>query len=221
MRGSSPSPPATLRPSANTNVQRCPDLPFRSHGGRARYNDAVTGHAYRDRVARYIHRSFARFGLVVYTEVPLGKTIIGKNRQLDVFVLRTNDQRAIGLECKYQASVGTTDEKIPYSLQDLEALWIPGALVYAGTGWSTGVLHTLEASRLAVRCEPDDDLRRSRSTIELDHVIASVFGLWDQIIPSTRRLVDDAQLELPAPGFSRVRGKAARSRRHSIDRNGS
>lgn len=30
------------------------------------------------------------------------------------------------------------DEKIPYALQDLEAKWIPGCVVYAGEGWSQG-----------------------------------------------------------------------------------
>ncbi len=100
-------------------------------------------HEYRDLIAAYIEVNFASRGLVVYTEVPLGKTIIGKNRQLDLLVLRESDERALGIECKYQDSQGTTDEKIPYALQDLEAMWIPGCLVYAGRGWSRGVLHTL------------------------------------------------------------------------------
>ena len=72
-----------------------------------------------------------------------------------MFVLRKSDQRALAIECKYQEVQGTTDEKIPYALQDLEALWFPGCLVYAGTGWSKGVLHTLEGSRRAVHCLPD------------------------------------------------------------------
>ena len=90
----------------------------------------------------------------MYTEVSLGKTIIGKNRKLDVLALRRSYQRALALETKYQEVAGTTDEKIPYALQDLEALWIPGCLVYAGPGWSKGVLHTLEGSRRAVHCLP-------------------------------------------------------------------
>jgi hypothetical protein len=122
----------------------------------------VKGHDYRDLVANYIHENYSALGLVVYLEVPLGKTVIGKNRRIDVLALRPADQRAIGLECKYQGSTGTTDEKIPYALQDLQAMWIPGALVYAGEGWSPGVLHTLEGSRLAVFCEPDQSLVRSK-----------------------------------------------------------
>ena len=148
----------------------------------------MTGAEYRDRIASYILTSFGARGLVVYTEISLGKTIIGKDRKIDVFVVRATDQRAIAIECKYQDSQGTTDEKIPYALDDLAALWIPGCLVYAGEGWSRGVLHTLEASRLAAYCLPDErTLARSAETRELDHVLAATFGLWDLVIPESRR----------------------------------
>jgi PD-(D/E)XK nuclease superfamily domain len=148
----------------------------------------VTGAEYRDLVASYIVHNFAARGLVVYTEVSLGKTIIGKDRKVDVFVVRAADQRALAIECKYQETQGTTDEKIPYALQDLEALWIVGCLAYAGDGWSTGVLHTLQASRLAASCLPDaTTLDRSKATEELDHVLAATFGLWELVIPERRR----------------------------------
>ena len=155
-------------------------------------------HDYRDLIAAYIDRSFGRVGLVIYTEVSLGKTIIGKNRQIDVFVLRPEDQRALALECKWQEASGTTDEKIPYALLDLEALWVPGCLVYAGSGWSEGVLHTLQGSRRAVYCFPErPDLARTTETRELDHVLAAVFGLWDYVIPASRLASRNAQMSLP------------------------
>ena len=106
-------------------------------------------HDYRDLIAAYIDANFSSHGVVVYTEVSLGKTIIGKNRKLDVLALRKADQRALAIETKYQQVPGTTDEKIPYALLDLEALWIPGCLVYAGEGWSEGVLHTLQGDPAA------------------------------------------------------------------------
>ncbi len=154
---------------------------------------AMTGNQYRDLIAGYIDRVFGDHvvgdrGVVVYTEVALGKTIIGKDRQIDVFVTRELDQRAIAIECKYQDAQGTVDEKIPYALLDLEALWIPGCLVYAGSGWSKGVLHTLEGSRRAAYCLPDAaTLARRKDTRELDHILAATFGLWDLVIPASRR----------------------------------
>jgi hypothetical protein len=150
----------------------------------------MTGNQYRDLIAAYIHRCYGAFGLVVYTEISLGKTIIGKDRKIDVFVVRSTDQKAIALECKYQDSQGTVDEKIPYALEDLEALWIPGCLVYAGEGWSRGILHTLEASHRAAYCMPESSaMMHSAETRELDHVLAATFGLWELVLPVSRRFV--------------------------------
>ena len=80
----------------------------------------MQAHDYRDLIAGYVETNFGEKGLIVYTEVSLGKTIIGKNRKLDILVLRKTDQRSLALECKYQRVSGTADEKIPYALQDLE-----------------------------------------------------------------------------------------------------
>jgi len=148
----------------------------------------MTGHGYRDLIAAYIHHQYGELGLVVYREVNLGKTIIGKDRQIDVFVVRPSDQKAIAIECKYQDVLGTADEKIQYALDDLAALWVPACLVYAGRGWSRGVLHQLEGSRLAAYCLPDRPaLQRSKATRELDYLLAATFGFWEQIIPAAKR----------------------------------
>ena len=149
---------------------------------------AMTGNGYRDLIASYIHHNYAPHGLDVYVEISLGKTIIGKDRYIDIFVVRPEDRKAIAIECKYQDSQGTVDEKIPYALADLEALWMPGLLVYAGTGWSKGVMHSLEASRLAAYCLPDaSTFGRSRETRELDHILASVFGFWELVLPPSKK----------------------------------
>jgi hypothetical protein len=149
---------------------------------------AMTGNQYRDLIASYIVHNYAAQGLVVYVEVSLGKTVIGKDRCIDVFVVRPEDRKAIAIECKYQDSLGSVDEKIPYALQDLDALWVPGCLVYAGRGWSKGVLHSLEASKLAAYCLPDaETFQRGKPTRELDHMLAAIFGFWDHVLPASKR----------------------------------
>ena len=148
----------------------------------------MTGNQYRDLIAAYVHANYGPHGIVVYREVNLGKTIIAKDRQIDVFVVRPSDQRALAIECKYQDTLGSVDEKIPYALDDLAALWVPGCLVYAGRGWSKGVLHQLEASRLAAYCLPErPGLSRSKATRELDYILAATFGFWEQILPAAKR----------------------------------
>jgi hypothetical protein len=181
----------------------------------------VKPHEYRDLIAAYIDVNYGPREVVVYTEISLGKTIIGKNRKLDIFVLRRSDQRALALETKYQDVPGTTDEKIPYALQDLEALWLPGCLVYAGSGWSKGVLHTLEGSRRAVHCLPEPpDLARTNATRELDHVLAAVFGFWDRVISDERLFSKSVQLSLLPRGPRRAEPRSASPEKRAADEEG-
>ena len=147
----------------------------------------MTGGDYANLVGLYLARRFGSRGLKVYREVRVGKSIIGKNRCIDVFCVRESDSRAFAIECKFQDSPGTVDEKIPYALNDLDALPMAGCIAYAGRGFSDGVLHMLNASPRAAYCLPfDGQLDSSTDTRELDHLIAAHFGWWDVIVGSKR-----------------------------------
>lgn len=147
----------------------------------------LTGNEYATLVCRYVLANFGDRGIAVYTQVVLGKSIIGKDRTVDVLIIEEATRAGFVLEAKYQASQGTVDEKIPYTLEDLRAMRTPGCVVYAGEGFSPGILHMLRASDLAAYCLPDDSLRRTRATWELDHVLAQRFGWWDVIVKDRRR----------------------------------
>ena len=143
----------------------------------------MTGAEYADAVASYVARRFLDRGLKAYREVYAGQSIIGKNRRVDIMCICEAADRAIALECKYQESLGTVDEKIPYSLDDLAALPMAGCLVYAGTGFSKGVLHMLAASPHAAFCLPrPNQIGAGADTKELDHVLAMHFGWWDILV---------------------------------------
>jgi hypothetical protein len=142
----------------------------------------MKGHEYADLIAAYLTRNYAARGLSIYREVSLGKSIIGKNRRIDVFAVHDATTRALAIECKYQQTGGTADEKLPYTLSDLSAMHIPAFAVYAGVGFSEGVLHMLRASEIAAYCLPGVDLMPSTETLELDHVIAMTFGWWDAVL---------------------------------------
>jgi hypothetical protein len=142
-----------------------------------------SGNQYANLVASYIVHNFGARGVDVYREVFLGKTIIGKNRRIDILVLERATGIAIAVECKYQDSLGTVDEKIPYTLQDMDAMGMPVCVAYAGTGFSQGILHMLAAAPKAAYCWPDPvTLAPSDSTREVDVALAMTFRWWDLVI---------------------------------------
>src|SRR5688572_18852634 len=141
----------------------------------------MTGREYADLVAAYTSKRFGDRGLKAYREVRVGKSIIGKNRCIDVFC--TCAGGAFAIECKFQDSEGTVDEKIPYSLDDLAAMPMAGCITYAGKGFSAGVLHMLRASTRAAYCLPvADQVDTTADTKELDHLLAMHFGWWDVFV---------------------------------------
>jgi hypothetical protein len=149
----------------------------------------VTGSEYAGRVGSYISKRFGDRGIRVYREIKVGKSIIGKNRCIDVFCICEPGNKAFAIECKFQDSLGSVDEKIPYALEDLRALPMAGCIVYAGKGFSAGVLHMLRASPLAAYCLPiPEQSYSSADTNELDHLLAAHFAWWDVLI-GTRKPV--------------------------------
>lgn len=143
----------------------------------------MTGKEYSDLIAAYVVANYANRGVKVYREVSIGTSIIGKNRRVDFLVVNEDLGEALAVECKFQDSQGTVDEKIPYTLQDMAAMQMPGCVAYAGTGFSTGVLHMLQASETAACCLPEADrLKPSAQTRELDHVLALAFRWWDVLV---------------------------------------
>lgn len=153
-------------------------------------------------VTAYIYKNYAPRGLVVRREVQLGTSIIGKKRHVDLLLIERSSGKSLALEYWWQDSTGTTDEKIPYALQDVQAMPMPAAVVYAGTGLSRGVVHLLQCSGSAVYCLPDPhtlepmpppgtlDVAKP-ATWELDSLIAMTFSLWD-LLPRLELAQEDA-----------------------------
>jgi len=143
----------------------------------------VSGADYANLVAAYLSKRFGPRGLKVYREIRVGKSIIGKNRCIDVFCVSETNNLAFAIECKFQDSEGTVDEKIPYALDDLNALPMAGCIAYAGKGFSAGVLHMLRASTHAAYCLPaPDQADTTAETKELDHLLAMHFAWWDVLV---------------------------------------
>jgi hypothetical protein len=161
---------------------------------------ALSGKEYADLVASYILKNFGARGLTVYREVSMGKTIIGKNRHVDILVLREATSTVLAIECKYQDTLGTVDEKIPYAIQDMQAMGVPVCLAYAGAGFSSGILHMLAACPIAAQCLPGAALEPSRETREMDIALAMAFSFWDLVVAHKKPFALPAPMvEAPAP----------------------
>lgn len=142
----------------------------------------MNGNEYANLIADYIDSQYGERGIYVYREVSLGKTIIGKNRRLDIFLLHRDSNKAYAIECKYQGVSGTTDEKILYSIEDIDKLPVDACIAYAGNGFSKGVIHLLEAYPFSAFCLPKRPFKKNSSTKELDQLLAMKFGWWDIIL---------------------------------------
>jgi hypothetical protein len=88
-----------------------------------------------------------QLGLDYRRKLTVGKTIYGKDREVDL--LFRHGELRIAVEAKYQHGRGTADEKLPYAAKNLETLPLPGVIVYGGGGFSPGALHWLCANTKA------------------------------------------------------------------------
>jgi hypothetical protein len=79
----------------------------------------------------------------------IGKTIYGRRRKVDVVLRHAATGHRLAVECKFQDSSGTTDEKLPYAVLNQKTLPIPGVIVFGGKGWSDGALPWLCANAQA------------------------------------------------------------------------
>jgi hypothetical protein len=76
-------------------------------------------------------------------------------------------------------------------------------------------------NRMAVSCLPErPDLARTLATRELDHVLAAVFGIWDQVIPKERLFSKTAQLALPLRGPRKAEARPAPEVKKAADDDG-
>ena len=131
----------------------------------------------------------------MYSEVEVGTSLIGGRRTIDLLIEEPKTKKVIGLECKFQASSGSAQDKVIYSVEDLNHLRIPACLVYAGSGFSPEINNFLMTSPMTAYCYPSKNLERQNrhpsskkkeispvSTRQLDLTLAIYFDWWDLIL---------------------------------------
>jgi hypothetical protein len=98
---------------------------------------------------RLIALSGLVLGLDCRRKLTVGKTIYGRDREVDVLFRDSRNGNRLAVEAKYQRVKGTADEKLPYAVLNQQTLPLPGVIVYGGGGFHQGALHWLCASTKA------------------------------------------------------------------------
>ena len=98
----------------------------------------------------------AELGLEAREQVRVARRIWGAERRIDVVLIHPVSRKTLGLECKFQAVVGSAEEKIPATIKDIDAWPIPGLVVFAGAGFSDNMRSFLVSTGKAVEL---DELR--------------------------------------------------------------
>ena len=88
------------------------------------------------------------------TEVYVGRRIWGARRRIDVVLRHRETRVTLGIECKYQGTKGSAEEKIPATIDDILAWPIRGIVVFSGEGFSQNMINYLLSTGKAV--EMDD-----------------------------------------------------------------
>ena len=92
-------------------------------------------------------------GLAAREQFKCGRRIWGAERYIDVVLTEVSSRRRLGIECKYQGTAGSAEEKIPAIIQDISAWPIPGLVVFSGLGFSENIKSFLIASGRAVELD--------------------------------------------------------------------
>ncbi len=92
-------------------------------------------------------------GLEATSQYRLGRRIWGANRHIDVILTHPTDRTRLGIECKFQRTAGSAEEKVPLILQDIATWPIPGLVVFAGEGFTPHMQGYLLASGKAVHLQ--------------------------------------------------------------------
>lgn len=95
-------------------------------------------------------------GLRVRTQVRVARRLWGAERRIDLVLRHPDSDRSLGIECKFQGTGGSAEEKIPATIQDIAAWPIPGIVVFDGAGFSANMRAYLHSTGKAVAYE---DLR--------------------------------------------------------------
>jgi hypothetical protein len=91
-----------------------------------------------------------KLGLDVSVEVKVGRRLWGARRSIDVVLRSPETRQSLGIECKFQGTAGSAEEKIPATIDDIRAWPIRGLVVFDGEGFAENMRTYLVSTGMAV-----------------------------------------------------------------------
>jgi hypothetical protein len=92
-------------------------------------------------------------GLETREEYNVAKRIWGSNRNIDVILRDPKTSKVLGIECKFQKTPGTIEEKLPATIEDIKAWPMDGIVVYGGEGITANMKSYLVSTGKALEFE--------------------------------------------------------------------
>ena len=106
----------------------------------------MTGTQFRDIVAELAEG----LDLTVVKEVEVGRRLWGSKRRIDLILTDEESGQRLGIECKYQRTAGSAQEKIPAAIADIDSWPIDGIVAYDGPGFSANMRAYLDSTGKAI-----------------------------------------------------------------------
>ena len=113
---------------------------------------AGTGKAVRDGedLVKRVKALAESLGLEGKEQYRVARRLWGAERKIDIVLRNPTNGKTLGVECKFQATGGTAEEKIPTTIQDIKAWPIDGIVVFAGEGFTDNMKSFLVSTGKAV-----------------------------------------------------------------------
>jgi hypothetical protein len=101
-------------------------------------------------LAKKVRKLAEKLGLEAHEQYRVGRRLWGAGRRIDVILKGGPNSKTLGIECKFQKKPGTTEEKIPTTIRDIEAWPIDGIVVFSGEGFTENMKTFLVSTGKAV-----------------------------------------------------------------------
>lgn len=121
-----------------------------------------------DELAKRVCELGTKLKLEVREQFKVARRVWGAERRIDVILKRQETGKTLGVECKFQGGGGSAEEKVPATIQDIEAWPIEGIVVFSGDGFTANMRSFLISTGKAVQLEELEPWLRLYFGLDLD-----------------------------------------------------